>query len=185
MTSISRIGSEPPRLERPAARAARRHAAAPRFGVLISLALVLLAGSAATGCRGKYYLLWFGEEIENPESGTPEYVIQQALKAAADPDDGNGWQRYMALLHSRERESESRLADWRNFTYREFRKKVNHYVLDKKTFKYRMRRYDEGEEGDPSVTIYVESTKTDLPTPCRVKPDPKQGDAYRIVSCSL
>ncbi len=152
---------------------------------LFSIALGLLAFTVGlTDCRWIKMKLGIGTDISSPDEGTPEWVVQQALAAAAESDEEKGWDRFARLLHSEQRYANS-LKQWRAFKFRDFRKRVQNYVKDAKGPTYTIMRWvEEGEKGD-TLTIFVESNKTDMPTPCTVQIDDNLKGLWKITRCSL
>ncbi|MBM4395006.1 MAG: hypothetical protein FJ087_04885 [Deltaproteobacteria bacterium] len=140
---------------------------------------VVLAIAALTlaGCQRIRTRLGIGESITNPEAGTPEKVIQDVLKTGKVADEEEGWQQFVALLHSEETELPSSLNNWREFKYRAIRKKADLLLTDRIAYHYKL--MDRREEGK-SLMLFVANSSSDMPTPCRVKQDPAQGNAWRV-----
>jgi len=143
--------------------------------VPVVVMFVLVAG----GCQRIKTKLGIGETITNPEPGSPEKVIQDVLRAAKVVDEEEGWQQFSALLHSDETELPSSLNAWREFKYRAIRKKADYLLLDKVAFTFKvMDRRDDGK----SLRIFVANSASDTPTPCILRQDPAQGNAWRVWS---
>ncbi len=146
----------------------RRHAP-----LLLAVAIALLL----PGCRMVRLQLGLGVTITTPDPGTPERLVQDVLRAALNADEDSGWEAFEALLHSEEAGSPRAHAEWRQTKFEAIRRKAAALVEDPGTFAYRMMDYRE--DGD-TVQIFVRNRTSDLPTPCRVKPDPAVRGAYRV-----
>jgi len=147
------------------------------------LALIgLLALLALPGCQFLRLKLGFGYGVDVAVAGTPEAVIQDALKAAIEPDAEKGWVEFLKLLHTEQKDKGS-LESWKGLKFREMRKKATNYVTNVATTGFTVKRVRE--EDDGNVSYFLHSPKTDMPTPCTVKPDPEQSNAWRITRCSL
>lgn len=131
------------------------------------LALIVLA-MALGGCQRVKSKLGIGDTITDPEPGSPEKVVQEVLRAARNGDEEAGWEQFQPLLHPEETELQSSLNNWREFKYRGIRKKVNLLLKDPATMTFEV--MDRREEGK-TLVVMVENSGSDLPTPCRLKPD--------------
>jgi len=145
---------------------------------LIGLLLLL----ALPGCQFVRLKLGIGYDVDIAAPGTPERVIQEALKASLEPDAEKGWGEFLNLLHTEQRDKGS-LESWKGLKFREMRKKATNYVTNVATTGFTVKRIREEDDGNVSYFLY--SPKTDMPTPCTVKPDPEQSNAWRITRCSL
>ncbi len=139
----------------------------------VSLALALSVGA----CQKVKMKLGIGDRVTNPEPGTPEAVVQEVLRSAADPDEEAGWERFSALLHSAEVDSPVAMNDWRGMKFPAIRKKVAHLIEDRNSFSYVV--MDRREE-PPSLLLMVKNAQSDLPTPCKLRQDPAAGNAWRV-----
>ncbi len=94
-----------------------------------------------------------------------------------------GGARSPPLLHSKQLKSVASERNWRNFNFQTTRRKYKLYLEDdeKPVFKF---GYME-EDLDGGVAIYIRNEKSDMPTPCTVRPDPEQDNKWRITKCSL
>lgn len=145
---------------------------------LIGLLLLL----TLSGCQFLKLKTGIGYDVDVAASGSPERVIQEALKASLDPDAEKGWVDFLKLLHSEQKDKGS-LDSWKSLKFREMRKKASNYVSNVATTGFTVKRVRE--EDDGNVSYFLHSPKTDMPTPCTVKPDPEQSNAWRITRCSL
>ena len=84
------------------------------------LVLVLLA-LVAPGCRSIKAKLGIGELVTNPDSGSPEKLVQDVLRAAKAPEEA-GWESFAVLLHSEETTSPVALQTWREMKWPAIRK---------------------------------------------------------------
>ncbi len=142
---------------------------------VVSLVMAILL--VVPGCRMVKMKLGLGESITNPDPGTPERVIQQVLKAALNPDKDAGWEAFEALLHSEETSSNLALQEWSETKFDTIRRKAAFLVKDQKTVAYQMMDFREDDKG---VQIFVKSSASEMPTPCRLRPDPAAGGAWRV-----
>lgn len=129
------------------------------------------------GCRMVKMKLGLGEPITNPDPGTPERVVQDVLRAASNPDPEAGWAAFEGLLHSDEITSNRAIQEWRQTKFDTIRRKAGSLVEDPATHSYRMMDYREESGG---VQIFVKNKSSDVPTPCRLKPDPAVRGAWRV-----
>jgi len=153
-----------------------------RKRLLILLALLLAAGFVAEGCRKLQTRLGIGYDVTAPEEGTPEKVLQDALRAAADPDAEKGWQAFMRLLHSDERSPNS-LSNWEGMTFSRMRRQVKHYLKDEAKFAFEIK--DVRDLDDGGIKYFLFTSKSDMPTPCTLRPDKVANNQWRISGCSL
>ena len=142
----------------------------------------LLALLALPGCQFLRLKLGFGYTVDVAAPDTPERVLQDALKAALEPDAEKGWLEFLKLLHTEQKDKGS-LEAWKSLKFREMRKKATNYITNVATSGFTVKRIRE--EDDGNVSYFLLSPKTDMPTPCTVKPDPEQSNAWRITRCSL
>ena len=135
-----------------------------------------------TGCKFIKLKLGIGYMVENPEPGSPEYVMQRVLRAAAIKDPEKSWAAFYPWLHSREREPGA-IRTWREMKFPAIRRKVRYYIRDPHTFSYKLKRIKKGLEG--TLYLYIYNPNTDVPTPCKFKKDPKANGAWRVFSSCL
>ena len=141
------------------------------------VAIALLGGAA--GCQKIKSKLGIGDTVTNPDSGTPDKVVQDVLKAARMADEEQGWEKFVGLLHSEETEMPASLSTWRDMKYRAIRKKADFLLSEKSTFTFKVMDRRESEDGH-TLQIFLENTASDMPTPCRLKQDKAQGNAWRV-----
>lgn len=142
---------------------------------MICAALAVLV--VAPGCRTVKMAAGLGETVTQPDPGTPERIVQEVLKAASNPDRDTGWAAFEALLHSEESDSQRALQEWRDTKFDTIRRKAPSLVQDPASFAYKMMDYRK--EGD-TVQIFVRNAASDMPSPCRLKPDPAVRGAWRV-----
>ena len=134
---------------------------------------------SAAGCQKIKTKLGMGDTITNPDAGSPEKVVQDVLKAAKMADEEQGWEKFVGLLHSEETEMPASLSAWRDMKFRAIRKKVDYLLSDKASFSYKVMDRRDAEDGK-TVQIFVENTGSDMPTPCRLKMDKVQNNAWKV-----
>jgi len=139
--------------------------------------LIAVLGVSAGSCQKVKMKLGIGDKVTNPDPGTPEAVIQDVLRAASDPDEEAGWERFSALLHSAEHDSPVALNDWRTMKFPAIRKKAGYLLDDRSAFSFVI--MDRREE-PPSLILLVKNSQSDLPTPCKLRPDPNANNAWRV-----
>lgn len=141
----------------------------------LTIALAFICCSVA--CQKLKFKLGIGDLITNPDPGTVEKVIQDVLRAAKEPDEARGWEMFTALLHSEETTSPASLQAWREMKFPAIRKKVDFLLKDRAATSFKV--MDRREEGR-SILIFVENSSSDVPTPCRLRQDPSQANAWRV-----
>lgn len=121
--------------------------------------------------------------ISEGDLSTPEGVVLEAIRAALEKDEEDGWNRFRALLHSRQLESQASEKNWRTLNFQTFRRKLPLYLEDDTAPVYK-RCYSEEVHAD-TVKVYIQNEKSEMPTPCSLKKDAEAGGAWRIDLCSL
>jgi hypothetical protein len=147
-----------------------------RLTIALALSLVALSLSA-TGCQKMKTKLGLGEVVTAPDPGTPEKAIQDVLKAGRMADEADGWIAFAGLLHSEETASPAGMNEWQTLRYPSLRRKVGYLLLDKAALTYKL--MDKREEGQ-NVRVFVANSQSDAPTPCMVRRDPAQNNAWRV-----
>jgi hypothetical protein len=148
-----------------------------RFVLFAMLALLALPA-----CQWTRLKLGLGYDVDVAAPGTPEAVLQSVLKAGLEPDAEKGWLAFLKLLHTNQKDKGS-LESWKGMKFRELRKKASNYVSNVSTTGFTVKRIRE--EDDGNISYFLHSPKTDMPTPCTVKPDPEQSNEWRVTRCSL
>ena len=146
------------------------------------LLLLMLSGFAFTSCRMIKLKLGIGYTVENPDPDSPEAVMQNVLKALTIRDPQKSWSRFLPLLHTHEHGG-GYINTWRKMKFKHMRNVVNYYILDPSTYSFKVKRVQEGLED--TLILYIASKKTDIPTPCKFKRDPHNGNAWRVYSSCL
>ena len=154
-----------------------------RIAMATAMLVLTFAAASSSGCRWVREKIGIGTVIEDPEPGTPEATIKLAIEAAATPDEDKGWKKFRRLLHSEQRKSPASERSWRENNFRAFRKKWKYYVLDPDKMSFRIVREREYEEEDGTLELFIENSKSEMPTPCSLKKD--HDGAWRIMKCSL
>ena len=122
-------------------------------------------------------------EVSDPDVDSPEWVVQQVIIAAMQEDESAGWDIFQPLLHSKQLKSSASERNWRNFNFQTTRRKYKLYLEDDSDPTYQI-GYTEGDL-DGGLSVYIRNEKSDMPTPCTVRPDAKQDNKWRITKCSL
>jgi len=141
------------------------------------LALTLMVVVVGTGCQSLKNRLGIGVTISNPDAGTPEKVIQDVLKAATMPDPQDSWLAFSSLVHSEEVASPAAMNEWETMRFPALRRKAPYLLKDASALTYvLMEKRTEG----PNLKVFVQNSQSDMPTPCTLRRDPAQGNAWRV-----
>ena len=151
--------------------------------VAMALAVVFLALTVAPGCQQVRRTLGIRTTIDSPAPGSPEALVRDVLAAALEKDESKGWKAYRDLLHSDQVASAASEKTWRTMNFPTLRRKVRLYLEDDTKPVYEL-SYRE-EVGQRSVKLFVFNEKSEIPTPCTMKPDAKRDGSWRITLCSL
>ena len=124
-----------------------------------------------------------GMVVKNPAVDSPEWLIEQVLVAAMEPDEAKGWALFESLLHVDEKIPNA-LISRRQLNYPASRRKVKLFLYEDPTKPiYKVSRVVE--ESPKSVRIYVHNnSENSMPTPCEVRMDDTI-NKWRIGICSL
>jgi len=144
------------------------------------LALCIVGG--AISCQSVKRKLNISETVSDPAPGTPEKVVQDVLKAATNPDQEEGWIQFTRTLHTDETEAVIAMKGWKEMKYPSLRRKADYFITDKAATAYKI--LDRQEEGS-NLLLFVVSSQAEYPTPCRLKRDAAQGNAWKVVSACL
>lgn len=152
---------------------------------LIAILALLAVAAPVTGCRA-IRKLFPARTIDNPDQGSPEWVIYKAIEAALVPDTDEGYKKVRPLLHSEITDNRAAEMHYRGEVFEAFHRKAYLFSIDDKTGAYRY-DYDEDDEKPGEILkVFVVNEKSDMPTPCRLKRDPKHDNEWRISNqCSL
>jgi hypothetical protein len=143
---------------------------------VVAVAFLVAVGSTA-GCQKIRIRLGLGEVVTNPDPGTPEKLIQEVFKAARMADESDAWQAFAFLLHSREVSSPAAMNEWQTIRFPALQRKSGYLLLDKSSLSYKL--IDKQGEG-PEMRVFVANSQSDMPTPCTLRQDPTQGNAWRV-----
>ena len=167
--------------------------------IRLCLILVVAGGflfSSLSGCKWIKEKAGITTTVSDPDPDSPEYVVYQVLKAAIVSYKDNekaGWLMYKKLLHSRETSAgNAQLRAWREMRWATMRRKAYLFTKDKDTKDtikdssptFEIAKTQEKANGKV-IKIFVTNEMSDMPTPCEVKRDPKQGDKWKIVTQCL
>ena len=150
--------------------------------LVIASFLIGLAAPACEMCQ-KYLP---AKTIDNPEQGSPEWVIYQAITAALMDKTDEGYKLVRPLLHSEIIDSIAAEQHYRTDVFEAFHRKAKLFSIDDKTGAYKLDYTKDDEKPGEIIKIFVVNEKSDMPTPCRLKRDPKQNNEWKISNqCSL
>ena len=156
-------------------------------GLLVSSALVF------TSCQACKKKLGITTTIENPEKGTPEYVIYKVIEAAikAKTDEQAGWKLYKKQLHPNEvKAGLAAVKTWRQFRLTTLTRKVHLFTKAEDNGKnvkdsspvYET-AYKEVSENEQRVKVFVVNEgNPEQPTPCKLE---RTADGWGVVDTCL
>ena len=163
-----------------------------RGGGLASTALAIAMVIGLSGCDSvkmtidKIRMKTIGITVCEPEKGSAEWVMMEAIEAASDKNAERGWERFQKVLHTSER-SPNALRSWYTGAWPRMRRQISDYDLDGDgcykivNVKEMVKSYG----GLAGLEFYIVSRKKDMPTPCAVYLDDEHGGAWRVRRCSL
>ncbi|MCB9728197.1 MAG: hypothetical protein H6744_09855 [Deltaproteobacteria bacterium] len=149
------------------------------------LLVLFVALPSLSGCemvRKKLACNWT-DTITQAEPGTPEWPVQQIIMGAMNPNEEAGWEQYRGAMHSSEIESRGAETMLRQLNYPKTRRLVPLYLADDTVPVFEV-CYEET-LADGVLNVFVKNEKSETPTPCRLKRDPKANGAWRAYLCSL
>jgi|GEM_PF-1529634 len=149
------------------------------------LALAVLTSAfflvAPSGCQ-KLKKMMPATTVDTPEKESPEWVVQQVLAAAMDPDEPRAWKKYRQFLHPRGGSTPRALSSWRQNNFSTLRRKWDLFVINEdgehcrkakcnrtKTKPHYKKDYDADYNDGKGIKIYVVNMgNPDMPTPCNL-----------------
>jgi len=138
---------------------------------------ILALGLLMPGCQAVKNRLGIGVTISNPDPGTPEKAVQDVLSAAMMPEDQDAWMAFASLLHSEEVASPAAMNEWETMRFPALRRKAPYLLKDRTAHSYVV--MEKRTEGN-NLKIFVQNQQSDLPTPCTLRRDPVNGNAWRV-----
>lgn len=148
------------------------------FRYLPVLVMTMAVACGVLSCRSVNHKLGIVETIKNPVSGTPEWVMQQAMAAAVNPDVMAGWNEILKVIHSEEKASPARMNEWREYGYRYMRVAVPGMLVDKTAVTYRL---VDRRENERDLIMIVERPGTVQGTDsCQLRHDKEAGGQWRL-----
>ena len=156
-----------------------------RLALAFSLALfVLLAGVATSGCKDIQRLLP-AKTIEDPDKDSPEYVVQQIIKAAMNDDFEVAWKQFRPWLHSQQLQTHASELNWKQFNFNAMHRNVKRLYLEGPTKPIFKVDYTEEIKDDQEIKVFVVNMASDMPTPVLLTRDPAANNEWRVRQCSL
>lgn len=145
-----------------------------------------MLGLAAPACEMCQKLMP-AKTIDAPEKGSPEWVIHEALRAALEKNTDDGYKIVRPLLHSEILDSVAAEQHYRTLIFEAFHRKADLFQVDGAApGTYKLDYSKDDEKPGEIIKIFVVNEKSDMPTPCRLKRDPKANNEWRISNqCSL
>ena len=142
------------------------------------LAVLTLALSVTGGCDWVREKLGLGYMVVAPEEESPEWVVQQVLKASTMEPFEDAWAEYQKYLHSSEL-TPAALQSWETLRFPALRRKHTCFLrTEEGEYAYEVK--ERVEERDDYMQLRVSCKTTDVPTPCHLFQDPEQGGKWRI-----
>lgn len=124
--------------------------------------------------------------IDAPEQGSPEWVIYTAIGAALMEKTDDGYKIVRPLLHSEILDSIAAEQHYRTNIFEAFHRKAKLFSSDDKTGTFKLDYTQDDEKPGEIIKVFVVNEKSDMPTPCRLKRDPKVNNEWKISNqCSL
>ncbi len=148
------------------------------FRWLLVLVAIVATG---TGCKQARLKLGLGYEVTDPEEESPQWVVKKVIEAGGMEPFDTAFTEFEKYLHSDERSNHVAMKDWEVDRFPAHRRKNKCYVkdADKKSFMVMEERAEDGKE-ERQISLYVKCSTTDMPTPCHLWKDDKQGGKWRI-----
>ncbi len=124
-----------------------------------------------------------GTVVRDPVPDSPEWLIQQVLVAAMDPDEAKGWALFESLLHE-DQKAPNALTTRRSLNFAASRRKVKLFLFEDPSKPiYKVSRVVE--ETPTRVRIFVyNNSEGGMPTPCELRMD-ENLKKWRVGICSL
>ncbi len=138
---------------------------------------------APAGCQ-KIQKMLPATTVDTPDKESPEWVVQQVLKAAMDPNEPRAWAAYRQFLHPKGASTPRALAGWRSNNFPTLRRKWDLFVVNDdgdhcrgaatkcdptKTKPHYKKDYDaEYNDGRGLKIFVVNKGNPDYPTPCNL-----------------
>ena len=138
----------------------------------LAAVVVLLVGCKWIGLKAG-----LGYTVTEPEEESPEWVVQQVLKAAAIEPFSDAWAEYSKYLHSDETGSPISLGQWETLRFTALRRKHKCYLEDS-AFSYTV--MEELQLEEDYMQIRVKCKTSDVPTPCHLFKDKGNGGKWRV-----
>jgi hypothetical protein len=145
------------------------------FWIAILLTFIF---SSLSDCKWVKRKLKITTTVTETKQGTPDRIIQDVLKAAAEKDDELAWNTFFNLLHSEERETIASVKNWKEFKFPAIRRKVDYLIMERSSVSFKIA--EERQDTDNYMQIFVENSKSDMPTPCILKKDPAQNNEWKV-----
>lgn len=149
------------------------------LGIAGIVAIVFVAANGGEKKRDAPARLLPATEVDNPTEGTPEYVIQQILKAGMEKDTDVGWKEFRPWLHSEELDSSASEKNWREVKFESLARSVSRYLEDPSKPVYKI-DYDEEMHGGRMHRWFLVNKYSDMPSPVVLKEDPKANGEWRV-----
>jgi hypothetical protein len=150
------------------------------FRLMRVLFLLLLLAAPLGGCK-QLRKFMPPTTVDNPAEGSREWIVYKAIEAAQTPDEKAGWDKLRPLLHADVVGNSASENSFRTMNYPTFRRKVAYLTPDDAKATYLL-DYDEPEGDDVEFRLFVVNEKSDMPSPFRVRRDPKAGDDWRLAN---
>jgi len=155
--------------------------------------LMVTSGLVLTSCQACKKKLGITTTIDNPEKGTPEYVVYKVIEAAikAKTDEKAGWKLYKKQLHPSEvKAGLVSLKAWRQFRFTTLTRKVHLFTKAedsgsnvKDSSPVYESAYKEVSDNEKRVKVFVANEgNPEQPTPCKLE---RTEDGWGVVDGCL
>lgn len=105
------------------------------------------------------------QTVDNPKPGTPEALVQTALKAGTMTDEAKGWELFKPLVAPSEMPTVKAEISWRRFAWARFRRQVKLYLTKPGTHQFVIKRRVTNKL---CVKLFLKNKIRELPTPLKM-----------------
>jgi hypothetical protein len=145
--------------------------------VAAALVAVVFGGS---GCNWVKEKIGIGRVVKAPEQESPDWVVEQVLKAAAIEPFDAAFAEYVKWIHSDEKSSPQAMKEWETMRFKALRNKFQCFMRPEEGSPTAFKVMETRENAEDYFTIFVQCKTSDTPTPCHLKKDPSAGGKWRV-----
>jgi hypothetical protein len=145
------------------------------------LAIFLFVGIGSSPCFAK------DTKVSQPKAHSPEFIVQQALVAALNPDEQKGFDAYLSLLDVDEKTTQTAVTQIRRYSWKRFRRQAADYIVKDTQSTFIVQRRDPSKVTDATkeMRLFVKplnQPSRTLATPIRLK---RRDGSWFVTSNSL